>query len=302
MRRVAWALVIVTSLISMPNAGANEAARTSWHTEFETALAEAERLNLPLLVHFHAKWCGPCRKMEAQVLNNSAVIAACGKTCVAVKVDTDERSDLASKYGVAALPTDVFVGPDGTVLGKHVGQATRDVYLARMGEMNDKLAASGTAVADSDSTAAKEDTAVLLSRLASAGGIGLDGYSPVSLTTSKVWREGSPEFAWRHAGAIYFMASAEELEKFKASPEKYAPQHSGFDPLLLSTDQVAIRGQITYGSFYKDRLYLHATEASRATFIKSPEKYPAPDEIAIPASIATQRPPVVAEIPVTVGS
>lgn len=301
MRRVAWMLVIGASLLSSSTAGANETARSDWHSEFETALAEAKRLKLPLLVHFHAKWCGPCRKMESDVLNRPEIVSACGKTCVAVKVDADQRRDLVSKYGVAALPTDVFVGPDETVLGKHVGPATKDVYLARMGDMNDKLAAAGTAVAENDA-AAKEDTDVLLSRLASAGGIGLDGYSPVSLTTSKVWREGSPEFAWRHAGAIYFMADAEELEQFKQDPKQYAPQHSGFDPLLLSTDQVAIRGQITYGSFYKDRLYLHATEASRSTFIKSPEKFPAPDEIAIPASIATQRPPVVAEIPVTLGS
>ena len=64
----------------------------------------------------------------------------------------------------------------------------------------------------------------------------------------------------------------------------------------------AIRGAITYGSFYQGRLHLHATEESRATFIKNPEKYPAPKEIAIPSQIAGQRPPVVAQVPAMMGS
>jgi thiol-disulfide isomerase/thioredoxin/YHS domain-containing protein len=318
MRRVVWASMLVCASV-MPTAFAvasdmktadatpagsatAETPSAAWQANFEEALAEAKRRKLPLLLHFHAAWCGPCRQMDSGVLNTPEVLAACGKTCVAVKVDTDARSDLASRYGVAALPTDVFVGPDGKVLGRHVGQATRDVYLSRMDEMNRQVAAADTAVAESGSEEPKAATNELLPRLASAGGIGLDGFSPVSLSTSRVWREGSPEFAWRHAGAIYFMADAEELDLFKQDPNKYAPQHSGFDPLLLSTDQVAIRGLISYGSFYEGKLYLHATESSRATFIRDPGKYPAPEEIAIPAQIAGHRPPVVAEIPSMIGS
>jgi YHS domain-containing protein len=237
--------------------------------------------------------------MESGVLNTPEVVSAFGKKCVAVKVDLDARSDLATKYGVAALPTDVFVSPEGEVLSRHVGQATRDTYLARIDGVGQKFAGS-----TSPAGGAKEDVSRLLTQLASAGGIGLDGYSPVSLTTGKLWREGSPEFAWRHAGVIYFMADAAELEQFKKSPEKYAPKFSGFDPLILSTEKVAVPGLIAYGSFYEGRLHLHATEESRTAFIKDPAKYPAPKTIEIPATIARRngRPPVEATVSLMMGS
>jgi YHS domain-containing protein len=146
------------------------------------------------------------------------------------------------------------------------------------------------------------DVGVLLTELATHGGIGLDGYSPVSLTTEKVWREGTPEFPWRYAGVIYFMADAQELALFKAAPEKYAPALSGFDPKILSSEGVAVQGKIAYGSFFEGRLHLHASEESRTAFIKSPEKFPVPKEIEVPAQIARQKAPVVASVPTMMGS
>lgn len=300
MRRVVSALVFCAAFFPILATKANE-GKAAWHTDFEAAKAESEKLNLPLLVHFYAEWCGPCRQMESGVLNSADVVAACGTKCVAVKIDSDARGDLAAKYGVAALPTDVFVSPKGDVLGKNVGQATRDVYLSRISDAERKCASAPVQLAvNSDDE--KRDVSVLLTQLASHGGIGLDGYSPVSLTVGKVWKEGSPEFVWRHAGAIYFMADADELEKFKAEPEKYAPKLSGFDPLILSTEGVAVPGQIAYGSFYEGRLHLHATDESRRAFIQSPEKYPTPQKIEVPAQIARQKAPVVANIPAMMGT
>jgi thiol-disulfide isomerase/thioredoxin len=300
MRRIASALVFCAGLLPLVAANAAE-KKTAWHTEFEAAKAESEKLQLPLLVHFYAEWCGPCRQMESGVLNSADVLAACGQKCVAVKIDSDARGDLAAKYGVAALPTDVFVSPDGKVLAKNVGQASRETYLARITDAERKCAKTDVNLAQGEAKTTHE-VAVVLTQLASHGGIGLEGYSPVSLTTGKVWKEGSPEFAWRHAGVIYFMADAEELAKFKAEPQKYSPNYSGFDPLILSTEGVAVPGRIAYGSFYEGRLNLHATEESRMAFIKSPEKYPAPREIEVPAQIARQKAPVVASVPAMMGS
>ena len=291
MRSVASVLMFCASLSPAVSAFADEGdPKPGWHEDFEAAKAEAERLKLPLLVHFHASWCGPCRKMESGVLNTPEVLAACGSKCVAVKVDFDARQEVAAKYGVAALPTDVFVSPEGDVLGKNVGPAGRDAYLARIDRVSSKCTGCGKV----DST---QDLLGLLTRIADTSGIGLQGYSPVSLASGKVWREGSPEFAWRHAGVIYFMADAAELEQFKADPEKYAPKYSGFDPLVLSTEQVAVPGLIAYGSFYDGRLHLHATEESRAAFMKDPAKYPAPKTLEAPSAIARgpqPKPPVQA--------
>ncbi len=298
MRRVASALVFCVGLFPAIAANAAE-KKTSWHTDFEAAKAESEKRHLPLLLHFYAEWCGPCRQMESDVLNSEDVVAACGEKCVAVKIDSDARGDLAAKYGVAALPTDVFISPEGDVLSKNVGQASEETYIARIGEAERKCGKAEIHLASHIETG---DVGVLLTQLASHGGIGLDGYSPVSLTTQKVWRQGTPEFPWRYAGVIYFMADADELARFKAAPENFAPALSGFDPKILSTEGTAVQGRIAYGSFFEGRLHLHASEESRAAFIKSPEKFPVPTEIEVPSQIARQKAPVVASIPAMMGS
>ena len=306
MRRVVWEALQLSALLTAfaagtaaaetkPQAAKTEkgsaAAKTGWHKEFEAAEAEAKRRNLPLVVHFHASWCGPCRAMESSVLNTPDVLAALGTKCVAVKIDADHRADLMTRFGVAALPTDVFCRPDGSVLTRGVGGATRQTYLAKIDEVG-RSVTGGPAPKG-------EDAVELLSRLANVSGVGLNGYSPVSLTTSKLWRKGQVEFAWKHAGVVYYLADAQELAAFRKDPEKFAPQYSGFDPLILSTERVPVAGDILYGSFYEGRLYLHASAESRETFIKQPKKYPLPRQIQTPTTVASnvKREPVKAATP-----
>ena len=57
---------------------------------------------LPVMVDFWAKWCGPCLASAPVLEELSAEYA--GKISFA-KVDVDENSSLAVKYGVAAIPT-----------------------------------------------------------------------------------------------------------------------------------------------------------------------------------------------------
>ncbi|MCF0107259.1 MAG: thioredoxin [Holdemanella sp.] len=58
--------------------------------------------DVPVLVDFFATWCGPC-KMLAPVLE-AAQEALEGKIKI-VKVDVDQSMDLASEYGIMAVPT-----------------------------------------------------------------------------------------------------------------------------------------------------------------------------------------------------
>lgn len=55
-----------------------------------------------VLVDFSATWCGPC-KMLAPVLES--VSEKMADKVKIVKVDIDEEMDLASQYGVMAVPT-----------------------------------------------------------------------------------------------------------------------------------------------------------------------------------------------------
>ena len=72
---------------------------------------------LPVVVDFWAPWCGPCR-MVAPILDKLAKEKA-GKLVVA-KVNTDENSQWAMKYGVQGIPTMLFIA-NGEVIHKQVG-------------------------------------------------------------------------------------------------------------------------------------------------------------------------------------
>jgi thioredoxin 1 len=81
---------------------------------FEESVINSE---LPVIVDFWAPWCGPC-KMVAPVLDKIAKEFA-GKVTVA-KVNTDDHSTWANKYGVQGIPTMLFMA-GGKVIHQQVG-------------------------------------------------------------------------------------------------------------------------------------------------------------------------------------
>lgn len=81
---------------------------------FENSIVNSK---LPVVVDFWAPWCGPC-KMVAPILDKIAKEFA-GKIVVA-KVNTDNNSEWANKFGVQGIPTMLFMA-DGKVVHQQVG-------------------------------------------------------------------------------------------------------------------------------------------------------------------------------------
>ena len=67
--------------------------------------AEVLQSDLPVFVDFYADWCGPC-KMMSPVIDKLAEEYE-GKIKVG-KVNVDECSDLAQKYGIMSIPNMIF--------------------------------------------------------------------------------------------------------------------------------------------------------------------------------------------------
>ena len=77
--------------------------------------------NKPVLVDFWAEWCGPCKALSP-VLDEIASEME-GKAHV-VKVNVDQASDLAQKYGIRGIPTLIFF-KNGEVKSTLVGNQAK---------------------------------------------------------------------------------------------------------------------------------------------------------------------------------
>lgn len=69
-----------------------------------------------VLVDFYANWCGPC-KMIGPILEE---IDSERNDINIVKVDVDNNSDLATKYGIMSIPT-IILFENGVEINKHIG-------------------------------------------------------------------------------------------------------------------------------------------------------------------------------------
>lgn len=91
-----------------------------WRSDFDAARAESGRSGKPLLAYFTASWCGPCERMKHTTWADPAVDAAL-RGYVPVKIDVDQRADLAEAHGVSGIPAYLVISPDGRSLKTGTG-------------------------------------------------------------------------------------------------------------------------------------------------------------------------------------
>lgn len=88
---------------------------------FETLINE----NRPVIVDFHAVWCGPC-KTQAPILKQIA--DELGEQVRIIKIDVDQNQPLAVKYQIQSVPT-LMIFKNGEIVHKQAGVHTKAQLL-----------------------------------------------------------------------------------------------------------------------------------------------------------------------------
>lgn len=112
--------------------------RMTWEPFSETALAEAQQQQLPVLIDFYADWCIPCLEIEHKTWTDKRVIDAT-KSWKRLKVDlthfdSPEAEALRQRFSIAGVPTIIFLAPDGSeiIQSRVVGFASPEEILLRI--------------------------------------------------------------------------------------------------------------------------------------------------------------------------
>jgi len=87
-------------------------------------------------------------------------------------------------------------------------------------------------------------------------GVGLKGYDPVGYFTDGQPTKGTGQYSLQWKGVTYRFASAEDLQLFKADPEKYLPQYGGYCAYAMSINRIADISP-TEWTIFDGKLYLN---------------------------------------------
>lgn len=118
---------------------------------YDVGLERAEKENKHVFIDFTAKWCGYCKKMEAETFSQPEVIAMVNANFIPVKVDGDSQKELdvdgfkitesnltKQEFGVRGYPTFWFLKPDGTKLGAISGYRPASVMMEALSFVKDE--------------------------------------------------------------------------------------------------------------------------------------------------------------------
>lgn len=94
-----------------------------FHGSWDEALEKAKAEQKPIFVDAYASWCGPCKRMAAQVFPQEEVGAFFNAKFINVKMDMEkgEGPAFAKKFPVRAYPTLLFITPQEEKFHEHVG-------------------------------------------------------------------------------------------------------------------------------------------------------------------------------------
>lgn len=117
-----------------PPAGSKEVSweeinSAKWVYDLEEAKQLAAKTGKKIFVDFMATWCGPCKLLDRDVFQKEDW-KKMAKYVVFCKIDVDEQPAVSKAYNVTAMPTQMVLNADGSILSTKVGYANPTDFYA----------------------------------------------------------------------------------------------------------------------------------------------------------------------------
>lgn len=125
--------IAILLLLSVPVA----AGVTKWYN-YEDGMVAAGSMQKPVFLDFYADWCSPCVAMEEGTYPDPRVVSEMADF-VAIKVDTQKRIDIETRYGIAYYPTVVFLDAKGKEVSRHIGYLGPEEMVEEIKQSRGKL-------------------------------------------------------------------------------------------------------------------------------------------------------------------
>ena len=124
---VSFVISAVILMVLLP-AGFAFSKKIQWYSHDE-GIANGYSEGKRIYINFYADWCVYCKVMEKETFQNPAVISYLNKHFIPIMVDTVKEKKIAIKYGVKALPDNLFLFKNGDPIGRRKGYIAPTMFM-----------------------------------------------------------------------------------------------------------------------------------------------------------------------------
>ncbi|MCX7743210.1 MAG: thioredoxin family protein [Flavobacteriales bacterium] len=125
MRKFIFFFVVFLFFIScnLPDADKIKSEVVFETTDYQTAIDKARKLNKPIMLHFYANWCPPCKKMRKITFGNKELAELLNTHFINIKlnVDTKEGRIQSAKYNIEGFPVVMLFDKNGEMVYRQTG-------------------------------------------------------------------------------------------------------------------------------------------------------------------------------------